>query len=170
MSYRAQIEDALVAHGADYCEIRIEESDSTRLTYRGRTLDDINMTSAKGGAVRVCVNGSWGFASFNELANLKRRVGDAVAQARSLAAGNKGETTMLAEVEPHVDIVDPHIVKDPREIPLKEKIRLADHYNDIVWSEPGIVSSDIIYGDNSRESSVRQLRWNIRRTRISSRH
>ena len=48
MSYRAQIEDALAGHGADYCEIRIEESDSTRLTYRGRTLDDINMTSAKG--------------------------------------------------------------------------------------------------------------------------
>ena len=151
MSYRAQIEDALVGHGADYCEIRIEESDSTRLTYRGRTLDDINMTSAKGGAVRVCVNGSWGFASFNELANLKSRVGDAVDQAHSLASGNKGETTMLADVEPHVDIVDPHIVKDPREIPLKEKIRLADHYNDIVWSEPGIVSSDIIYGDNSRK-------------------
>ena len=151
MSYRAQIEDALAGHGADYCEIRIEESDSTRLTYRGRTLDDINMTSAKGGAVRVCVNGSWGFASFNELADLKSRVGDAVEQARSLASGNRGETTMLAEVEPHVDIVDPHIVKDPREIPLKEKIRLADHYNDIVWSEPGIVSSDIIYGDNSRK-------------------
>ncbi len=151
MSYQAQIEDALNGHTADYCEIRLEESDSTRLTYRGRTLDDINMTSVKGGAVRACVNGSWGFASFNDIADLKSRVKDATDQARSLASGNKDEPTMLAEIEPHVDIVKPVIVKDPREISLQEKINLADHYNDIVWTQSGIVSSDIIYGDNSRK-------------------
>ena len=151
MSYRAQIEDAIAGNDADYCEIRIEESDSTRLTYRGRTLDDINMTSAKGGAVRVCVNGSWGFASFNDLADINSRLDDATSQARSLASGNNGESTMLAEVEPHVEIVDPVIVKDPRKVPLKDKTALADHYNDIVWQETGIVSSDIIYGDNSRK-------------------
>ena len=132
MSYQAQIEEALAGSTADYSEIRIEESDSTRLTYRGRSLDDVNMTSGKGGAVRVCVNGSWGFASFNELSALKSRVRDAVDQAHSLASGNKGESTMLAEVEPHVDIVDPVIVKDPREITLQEKTKLADHYNEIV--------------------------------------
>ena len=74
-----------------------------------------------------------------------------LSQARSLAAGKKDESTEIADVEPHIDIVEPHIIKDPRQIPLKEKKRLADHYNDIVWSEPGIVSSDIIYGDNSRK-------------------
>ncbi len=151
MNYRTQIEDALKKHSADYCEIRVEESDSTRLTYRGRSLDDVNMTSGKGGAVRVCVGGSWGFASFNELSDLPGRVRDAVAQAGSLASGNKGETTEIAEVEPHIDIVEPHIVKDPRQIALHEKVQLADHYNDIVWSQSGIVSSDIIYGDNSRK-------------------
>ena len=151
MSYQAQIEEALAGSTADYSEIRIEESDSTRLTYRGRSLDDVNMTSGKGGAVRVCVNGSWGFASFNELSDLKSRVRDAVDQARSLASSNKGESTMLAEVEPHVDIVDPVIVKDPREITLQEKTKLADHYNEIVWSQPGIVSSDIVYGDSSQK-------------------
>lgn len=151
MTYQSLIEDALTGHTADYCEVRLEESDSTRLTYRGKSLDDINMTSGKGGAVRACVNGSWGFASFNDLADLPSRVKAATNQARSLASGNNGETTMLAEVEPHVDIVEPVIVKDPREISLNEKTRLADHYNDIVWTQPGIVSSDIIYGDNSRK-------------------
>ena len=119
MSYRDQIEDALNGHGADYCEIRVEESDSTRLTYRGRSLDDVNMTSGKGGAVRVCVRGSWGFASFNDVTNLKRRVGDAVDQARSLSAGNKDESTEIADVEPHIDIVEPHIVKDPSSNPVE---------------------------------------------------
>ena len=151
MSYQSRIEDALTANSADYCEIRIEESDSTRLTYRGKSLDDINITSGKGGAVRACVNGSWGFASFNDIDDLNSRVKDAADQARSLASGNKSESTMLAEIEPHTDIVEPVIVKDPREISLQEKTKLADHYNDIVWSQPGIASSDIIYGDNSRK-------------------
>ena len=151
MSYQSQIEDALNGHATDYCEVRLESSDSTRITYRGRTLDDINMTSEKGGAVRACVNGSWGFASFNDLSDLKSRVDAATDQARRLASGNKDETMMLAEVEPHVDIVDPVIVKDPRKISLQAKTDLADHYNDIVWTQPGIVSSDIIYGDNSRK-------------------
>ena len=151
MSYQSRIEDALTANSADYCEIRIEESDSTRLTYRGKSLDDINITSGKGCAVRACVNGSWGFASFNDIDDLNSRVKDAADQARSLASGNKSESTMLAEIEPHTDIVEPVIVKDPREISLQEKTKLADHYNDIVWSQPGIASSDIIYGDNSRK-------------------
>lgn len=154
MSYQAQIEDALNGHGADYCEIRVEESDSTRLTYRGRSLEDVYMTSEKGGAVRVCVRGSWGFASFNDLDGLKNRVKDAAEQARNLAAGKKGEKSEIAEVEPHVDVVKPHIVNDPRDVSLEQKTRQADHYNDIVWSEPGIVSSDMVYGDNSRKVSI----------------
>ncbi len=151
MSYRDQIQDALNGHNADYCEVRVEESDSTRLTYQGKALDDINLTSGRGGAVRACVKGAWGFASFNNIETLKERVSEAVGQARSLASGNKEEKTQLAEVEPHVKIVQPHIVNDPREVSIDEKVRLADHYNGIVWSQAGIVSSDIIYGDNSRK-------------------
>ena len=150
--YKSQIEDALCNHGADYCEIRIEENDSTRLTYRGKSLDDINMSSGRGGAVRACVKGSWGFASFNSIENIKARVKEAVQQAHTLASGKKNnEQTLMAEVEPNVAIVKPHISNDPRNVTIDEKVRLADHYNNIIWSQTGIVSSDIIYGDNSRK-------------------
>ncbi len=151
MKHRDQIEEALRGHGADYCEARIEETDSTRLTYRGKTLEDINMSSGLGGAVRACVKGSWGFASFNDISSLASRVREAVQQARSLAGGDGDSAeTLLAEVPPHMDSVEPHIVKDPRAVPLDEKVRLAEHYNGIVWGQSGIVSSDIVYGDNSR--------------------
>lgn len=150
--YKSQIEDALHTHSADYCEIRIEENDSTRLTYRGKSLDDINMSSGRGGAVRACVKGSWGFASFNSIENLKARVKEAVKQAHTLASGKKNnEQTLIAEVEPNIEIVKPHIINDPRNVTIDEKVRLADHYNNIIWSQNGIVSSDIIYGDNSRK-------------------
>ncbi|MDA0677013.1 MAG: TldD/PmbA family protein, partial [Chloroflexi bacterium] len=146
MNYRDLIEDALAGHGADYCEIRIEESDSTRLTYHGRELEDIAQTSGRGGNVRAVVNGGWGFASFNDLSNLKEQVGSAVEEARLVG----GDGTKLAGIEPVVDIVPPVIVNAAAKVSLDEKKRQMDHYNDLIWSVTGILSSDIIYGDSRR--------------------
>ena len=147
MTYREQIEDALRGHGADYCEIRIEETDSTRLTYRGKSLEDIIQTSGRGGNIRALVNGGWGFASFNDLAGLEKRVADVVAQARAVG----GEGTRFAGIEPHVDVVPPVIVNDAAQVLLDDKKRQMDHYNDLVWSVPGIQSSDMVYGDSRRK-------------------
>ena len=147
MSFRDLIDDALKGNGADYCEIRIEETDSTRLTWRGKSLEDIAQTSGRGGNVRALVNGGWGFVCFNDLNGLKDRVADAVSQAR--AAG--GDGSHFAEVGAHVDSVEPVLVKDPAEIPLGDKKRQMDSYNDVIWSVDGIQSSDMIYGDTSRK-------------------
>ena len=147
MPFRDMIDDALAGHGADYCEIRIEETDSTRLTWRGKSLEDIAQTSGRGGNVRALVNGGWGFVSFNDLTGLKKRVAEAVSQAR--AAG--GEGTHFAEVGTHVDSIEPLLVKDPAEVPLADKVGQMDNYNDIIWSVDGIQSSDMIYGDTSRK-------------------
>ena len=67
MSFRDLIDDALAGNGADYCEVRIEETDSTRLTWRGKSLEDIAQTSGRGGNARALVNGGWGFVCFNDL-------------------------------------------------------------------------------------------------------
>ena len=147
MSFRDLIDGALAGNGADYCEVRIEETDSTRLTWRGKSLEDIAQTSGRGGNVRALVNGGWGFVSFNDLSGLKKRVADAVNQAR--AAG--GDGNHFAEVGAHVDSVEPVLVKDPAEIPLADKKRQMDSYNDVIWSVDGIQSSDMIYGDTSRK-------------------
>ena len=147
MSFRDLIDDALASNGADYCEVRIEETDSTRLTWRGKSLEDIAQTSGRGGNVRALVNGGWGFVCFNDLTGLKKRVSDAVSQA--LAAG--GDGNHFAEVGTHVDSVEPLLVKDPAEIPLADKKRQMDSYNDVIWSVDGIQSSDMIYGDTSRK-------------------
>ena len=147
MSFRDLIDDALAGNGADYCEVRIEETDSTRLTWRGKSLEDIAQTSGRGGNVRALVNGGWGFVSFNDLTGLKKRVADAVSQARAAS----GDGNHFAEVGAHVDSVEPLLVKDPAEIPLADKKRQMDSYNDVIWSVDGIQSSDMIYGDMSRK-------------------
>ncbi len=148
MKYRDLIENALNGHGADYCEIRIEETDNSRLTYRGKSLDTIAQTSGLGGNVRAATKGGWGFASFNSLDDISAKVADAVAQSKAVG----GSKTELAEVEPNVEVVPAHVVEDPAEVSLDEKKRQMDHYNDLVWSVTGINSADIIYGDTSRKT------------------
>ena len=148
MKYRDLIENALNGHGADYCEIRIEETDNSRLTYRGKSLDTIAQTSGLGGNVRAATKGGWGFASFNSLEDLSAKVADAVAQSKAVG----GSKTELAEIEPNVEVVPAHVVEDPAEVSLDEKKRQMDHYNDLVWSVTGINSADIIYGDTSRKT------------------
>ena len=137
MKYRDIIESALHNHGADYCEIRIEETDNTRLTYRGKSLDTIGQTSGLGGNVRAVTRGGWGFASFNSIDELKSKVFDATAQSKAVGDSK----TELSHVDPCVDVVPAHIVNDPFRVPLAEKKRIMDHYKDLIWSVKGINSA-----------------------------
>jgi len=147
LSLRDLMEDALKGHGADYAEIRVEETDSTRITYRGRNLENIGQTDGRGGNIRAVVNGGWGFACFNRLDDLKKKVGLAVAQARAVG----GDGTKLAEVAPHADNEPPVVGRDPASVSVAEKKQQMERYNDLIWSVKGVQSSDIIYGDSRRK-------------------
>ncbi len=144
---RELVEQALKGHDADYVEVRLEDSESTRIQYRGRELEEINRTTSKGGNARALVKGGWGFVSFNDASDLREKVALAVRQARLV--GN--EESALAEVEPIEDIVPATLGKDPLAVPLAEKKRLLDEYNDIIWSTEKIQSSSIGYSDGRRK-------------------
>jgi len=143
---RDQIADALKGQVADYIEIRVEESEATRISYRGRELEDIGRTTSLGGNVRAMVKGGWGFVSFNDLSGLRDKVSMAVSQARLVGK----EASQLAPVPPAMEVVEPTWAKDPSTIPLSEKKRLLDEYNDIIWATPKIQTSVIGYGDGKR--------------------
>ena len=143
---RDQIQDALKNQDADYIEIRLEESQSTHIRYRGRELEDIGRNTGQGGNVRAMIKGGWGFVCFNDLSQLRERVAQAVQRARLVGS----EQTRLAPVEPVVDVVQAEVKKDPIQIPLAEKKGYLDQYNEIIWSTPGIQSSSIGYGDGQR--------------------
>jgi len=147
---RDRIEEALRGHGADYVEVRIEESTSTRIAYRGKELEDIGTTTELGGCVRAVVNGGWGFVSFNTIDSLKEKVALAVAQARLVGK----EKTMLADVPPVQDVVHLAFKQDPREVPLAEKKRLMDSYVEEIWRTPKIQTSNVVYGDGYRRQYI----------------
>ena len=143
---RNTIADALKSPGADYIEIRIEESRTSRLVYRGKRLDEVGSTSSVGGNVRALVNGGWGFVSFNDTDNLKDNVQLAKKEARLTGK----EDFRLSPVEPVVDIVKPAEVSL---ISLASKKQLLDGYNDIILSTPGIRTSNIGYSDGHKKTT-----------------
>ncbi len=143
---RDELMSAMRGHNADHIEIRVEESDATRISYRGRDLEDIGRSRGAGGNVRALVRGGWGFVSFNDLDDLPARVALAIEQAR--VAGH--EQSRLAEVPPRVAVVEPVIGKDPRTVSLADKKALLDGYVDLIWSTPKIQSSSLGYSDAAR--------------------
>jgi TldD protein len=132
---------------ADYLEARFEESETSHITYRGRELESIGRSTASGGNVRALVKGGWGFTSFNSLANLPDRLALATAQARSVGRGK----SRLAPVPPAVDNVPSGVAQNPVAIPLAEKKKLLDEYNEIIWGTPQIQTSTIYYADSRRK-------------------
>ncbi|MBI4339141.1 MAG: TldD/PmbA family protein [Chloroflexi bacterium] len=143
---RDLIAEAIKGHDARYIEIRLEEGEGTNLRYRGRELEEVSRTSNLGGNVRALAGGGWGFASFNNLSHLRQQVETAVSHARHVG----GEPILLAQVEPHVDVVPMVASRDPRAIPLREKKRILDQYVDIMLSVEGIHTCWIGYGEGSR--------------------
>jgi len=141
-----QLAEVLTRYSADYMEARLEESQSSHITYRGRELDSIGRASATGGNVRAMVKGAWGFVSFNDLNDLPGRVELAVKQAQF--AGN--EESQLAPVEPVVD-TSTETDKNPVVIPLADKKQLLDEYNGIIWRTPKLQTSMIGYGDGYKK-------------------
>ncbi len=144
---RDDIERALKGHDADYIEVRVEESQATRISYRGKELEDIGRTGAIGGNARALVKGGWGFVSFNSLDNLREKVELAVSESRMVGV----ETSQLAPVDPVIDIVPPDFKKDPATIPLSAKKDILDQYNELIWSTPQVQTSNIGYSDSRKK-------------------
>jgi len=131
---------------ADYIEARLEDNQTSHLTYRGKNLESVGRSTAGGGNVRALVSGGWGFTSFNNLEKPAGRVAQAMEQAQFVGSGESG----LAPVEPVVDKIAGDAAKNPVSIPLAEKKKLLDEYRDIIWSTPQIQTATIGYTDSHR--------------------
>jgi TldD protein len=132
---------------ADYLEARFEESQTSYITYRGKELESVGRSTATGGNARALVKGGWGFTSFNSFKNLPDRLSLAAAQARSVGNGKSD----LAPVPPAIDDVPNSVAPNPVAIPLGEKKKLLDEYNEIIWSVPQIQTSSIGYSDSRKK-------------------
>ncbi len=139
--------EILKKHPADYIEAHLEENETSHLLYRGRELESTDRSASLGGNIRALVKGGWGFVSFNSLDNLDDKAVLAVKQAE-LARSGKSD---FAGVSPVVDTVPAGYDKNPVAVPLADKKKFLDEYNEIIWRTPKLRTSTINYGDSHRK-------------------
>src|SRR3990172_7834202 len=71
--------EAMKGYDAEYIDVRVEERRATRISFRGRDLEEIGENTDRGGNVRALVKGGWGFVCFNDLDDLRSKVAQAAA-------------------------------------------------------------------------------------------
>lgn len=130
---RDRIAEVLKRARADYAEVRLERTRTTRVVFRGKRLEHAGQNVDAGGNVRVQFNGrGWGVASFTALDELPAMVEQAEAMSRAIVLS---EPIRLAEVEPREDAVVPEVDGDPLAVPLGEKRRYLEHLNGLMLAE-----------------------------------
>ncbi|MBD2085234.1 TldD/PmbA family protein [Trichocoleus sp. ST-U3] len=166
MQNRLQAEIAPYRTAVDYLEIRLEQSESTSISFRGHQLDAVDRNFTLAGGIRACHMGGWSFVTFNGLAELKDRIEEAISQAHLVGK----ETTMLAPMEPIQDYVAVEIGRDPRGVSLAEKRRLLEGYNQLLLDfDPRIQTTmvnlrdrfGITYFANSLGTCIAQERLDV---------
>jgi len=143
-----QLFETLNNFNVEYVEAHLEESQSTRISYRGKKLESIDRSVSTGGNIRALVNGGWGFISFNSFDELNQKINIAIKQAELVG---KGEN-QIAYVEPVVETVLNDIENNPVFITLTEKKDLLDEYNSIIWKTPKLQTSTIGYSDSNKST------------------
>jgi TldD protein len=143
---RQQLTEALkAARNVDYADIRLEDKTNTWVNFRGSDLDTIGSARTVGGIARALYKGGWGYATFNDLADLDKRMGEACETAHLVGT----DTTYYAPVDPVVDEVKATLIKDFRQVPLAEKKALMEEYNRIILGyHKSIQTSSIRYADS----------------------
>lgn len=133
------------AHNVDYADIRLEDQTNTWVNFSGPELDTIGSARTVGGIARALYKGGWGFATFNDLADLPKRVAEACDTARLVGS----DTTYFAPVDPVDEVIRAQLVKDFRHIPLAEKKSLMEEYNHIILGHhKNIQTSTVRYADS----------------------
>ncbi|MCZ8378478.1 TldD/PmbA family protein [Mycobacterium sp. CPCC 205372] len=131
---------AAVAAGADHADLRIHRITTELVQLRDGELESAVVDREIGLAVRVIVDGTWGFASHAELypavaADTARR---AVAVARTLAPLNADRVELAAEpVYRDVSWVSDYRI-DPFAVPLADKIGVLDEYSGRLLAADGV--------------------------------
>jgi TldD protein len=147
MGMRERMEKALRKGDAEFAEIRIESAISSWVNFRGEELDNIGSARTLGGIVRALVKGGWGYATFNDLSDLEKRIKEACESARLVGK----EESRFAEVEPVDDTIAARMGRDFRQVSLAEKKATIEEYNKIILRyHDRIETSAVSYDDRFR--------------------
>ena len=107
--------------GASYVEVRGESGFIEYIQMDDSRITALTQRIERGVAVRALADGAWGFVTTGDIDNLDKAVSDAISMAKA-AAPTRREPIELAEVKAYEDKVEAKPEKDPRHVPIEEKI------------------------------------------------
>lgn len=117
---------AVQKFGAEYAEVRAQKLNKTMLTLKEGRVEAAKQGIESGAALRVLVDGAWGFASvgFLKAEALMSAVSDACKMAKMASARLKTRIKLAKTktVEDHVQVKSK---KNPAEVQMEEKIKTA---------------------------------------------
>lgn len=124
-----QARDRAVTRGVQFMDARFVAGDQTGVRVQDNRADELSQTSGSAVGIRVLVDDAWGFASSDVLTAdaLSASLDAAIAMARG-SAERVLDPGVVALVQPVVDTVRVAVERDPRDIELAEKVRLATAY------------------------------------------
>ncbi len=133
---------AVQKFGAEYAEARAQHLSKTMLTVKENRAEAAKQGVEDGVALRVLVNGTWGFASVGSLETevLANAVSDACRMAKTASARLK-TPIKLAEAKAVEDRVQVKPAKNPAEIGMETKIGTALAVNKAILSFDNRVKS-----------------------------
>lgn len=143
------IDVAVQKFGAEYAEIRAQKLYKTMLTLKEDRIEAVKQGIEKGAALRVLVNGAWGFASAGTLNSetLTNTISDACKMAKAASSRLKNPIK-LVETKAVEDKVPMKPKKDPSKIPIQDKINTPlTMSNTILGYDSHIKSCTIDYLD-----------------------
>jgi TldD protein len=108
--------------GATYVELRGEDGFIEYIQMDDGRINALTQRIEQGVAVRVLADGAWGFVTTGEMDSVNQAVKDAYSMAKA-AARTRSEPIQLSEAKPYKDTVDMKVKRDPRTVPIAEKIR-----------------------------------------------
>lgn len=140
-----RLQEALKVQDVEYADIRVEDLTESWVSYRGPELNKIGSARTMGGIVRALWKGGWGYATFNDIGDLRKRVREACETARLVG----GDKSYFAPVEPVTDAISTELKKDFRVIPLAQKKDLMEEYNKIVLGHDRKIQTSFVgYADS----------------------
>jgi TldD protein len=117
--------------GATYVELRGEQGFVEYIQMDDSRITALTQRIERGVAIRVLADGAWGFVSTGNLDMLEKGVADATSMAKA-AAKTRNEPIELAEVKAYEDKESLKVEKDPRHVPIEEKIQYMNNMTKVV--------------------------------------
>ena len=117
--------------GATYVELRGEQGFVEFIQMDDSRINALTQRIERGVAIRVLADGAWGFVSTGNLDMLEKGVVDATSMAKA-AAKTRNEPIELAEVKAYEDKESLKVEKDPRHVPIEEKIQYMNDMTKVV--------------------------------------